>query len=341
MNPSYFSNIIRSLSNTGMITRNQANKKKPFLVFIDSVLRGIGQVMLQNNSYTGFLFLIGIFYNSLLLGFATLLGSIISTLSAILLGASPSNIRDGLFGFNGVLVAIALLYFLEPTWITWGYVILATASSTIIMAATLNITKVWNLPALTAPFVLTTFLFILACARFGQLNSTGMLPTAGLPSTTISIDGIVTVSTILQGIFNGISQVFFQCNIITGIFFTIGLLINSRTACIAALFGSLLGALIAWGMGAAEPAIRAGAFGFNNVLTAIVFAGGVFLINKSTAIYGILAVIVTSFVFAALSSSLEPIGMPALTSAFILVVWLFILAAPFFSKIKLVPSSGE
>lgn len=95
-------------------------------------------------------------------------------------------------------------------------------------------------------------------------------------------------------------------------------------ACLAALFGSLLGVLIAWGMGAAEPSIRAGAFGFNNVLTAIVFAGGIFLINKSTVIYGVFAVIVTSFVFAALSASLEPIGIPALTSAFILSSFLVI-----------------
>lgn len=335
----YFNNVIKALSNTGLITGNKLSKQPSFLVFIDSVLRGVGQVMLQNNSYTGLIFLIGIFYNSVLLGFAALLGSIVSTLSAIILGVESKSIRAGLFGFNGVLVAIALLHFLEPTWITLGYVILATASSTVIMAATLNITKTWDLPALTTPFVLTTFLFILACARFGQLHSTGMLPAAGLPSITVSIDGIVTASTVFEGVFKGVSQVFFQSNIITGILFTIGLLINSRIACLAALFGSLLGVLIAWGMGAAEPAIRAGAFGFNNVLTAIVFAGGIFLINKSTAIYGVFAVIVTSFVFAALSASLEPIGMPALTSAFILVIWLFILAAPLFSKIKLIASS--
>ena len=94
-------------------------------------------------------------------------------------------------------------------------------------------------------------------------------------------------------------------------------------------------------MGAAEPAIRAGAFGFNNVLTAIVFGGGIFMLNKSTIIYGILAVIITSFVYAALSAALEPLGMPAMTSAFILVVWLFILAAPYFSNLKLKPSSGD
>lgn len=339
----YFSNTIQNLSRTGLIIQNKSQKPPSLLVFIDSVLRGIGQVMLQNNSYTGLIFLIGIFYNSILLGCAALLGAIISTFSASLLGVNTASIREGLFGFNGALVAIALLYFLEPTWITWGYVILATASSTIMMAATLTLTltKVWKLPTLTAPFVVTTLLFILACARFGQLESTGMLPTANLPSAAISIEGVVTTSTVVEGVFTGISQVFFQGNSVTGVIFLLGLFINSRMACMAAFFGSLLGVLIAWGMGAAEPAIRAGVFGFNNVLTAITFAGGIFLINKSTALYGLLAVIVTSFVFAALSAALEPIGMPALTSAFILVVWLFILAAPLFSNITLISASDQ
>ena len=335
-----FQIAFKNFSRTGLVYNNQSPLSS-FYIFIDSVLRGIGQVMLQNNSYTGLLFLMGVFYNSLLLGCAALLGSVVSTLSAKLLGVERSSLEECLFGFNGVLVAIALLHFLEPSWITWGYVVLASASSTVIMAAMLNIVKTWNIPTLTAPFVLTTLLFILACARFGQLHSTGTLPSAGLPSTVINIEGVVTLSTILEGLLTGISQVFFQGSAITGLFFIAGLLISSRIICLAAIIGSLLGALVAWGMGAAEPAIRAGAFGFNNVLTAIVFGGGIFMLNKSTIIYGILAVIITSFVYAALSAALEPLGMPAMTSAFILVVWLFILAAPYFSNLKLKPSSGD
>ncbi len=46
------------------------------LLFIDSVLRGVGQVLLQNNSYAGLLFLAGIFYNSVLFGTAVLIGTV-------------------------------------------------------------------------------------------------------------------------------------------------------------------------------------------------------------------------------------------------------------------------
>jgi urea transporter len=328
--PAAFSALRTKLSATGLVVASETAPQS-LSGFVDSVLRGIGQVMLQNNSYTGLIFLAGIFYNSTILGWAALLGAIASTATALLLGAERSRVSDGLFGFNGVLVGIALLYFLEPELLTWGYVVLAAACTTIIMAALLNFLDTWNIPALTAPFVCTTLLFILACARFGRLHSTDILPTAGLPSAA-TVEGIVSASTLVEGLFTGVAQVFFQGSAITGVFFIVGLLISSRVACSAAVFGSLAGALVAWGLGAAEPAIRSGAFGFNCVLTAIVFAG-YFATNIASAAYTTLAVFATAVVFAAMSAALEPLGMPALTSPFVLVVWLFLLAKPLFKRV--------
>lgn len=325
------------LSSTGLVIES-VSFPQLLLVFLDSVLRGIGQVMLQNNSYAGLLFLIGIFYNSVLFGFAVLVGAAASTATAVLLGVARSPVRAGLFGFNGALVAIALLYFLEPDLLAWGYVVLAAAGTTVIMAALLNLLGIWKIPALTAPFVLTTLFFVLACARFGRLHSTDVLPTAGLPKAA-TVEGIVTASTVIEGLFNGVAQVFFQGNAITGVFFAAGLLISSRVAGVAALLGSFVGLLVAWGMGAAEPAIRAGAFGFNSALTAIALGSGFFVLNAASAAYGTLAVVATAIVFAAMSAALEPLGMPALTSPFVLVVWLFLLASPLFPRIRTAAST--
>lgn len=298
-----------------------------------TLLRGISQVMLQDNRLAGLLFLAGIFYNSLLFGGAVLLGTAASTLTALWLGAERTKIRAGLFGFNGALVAIALLYFLEPSPLTWGYVMLAAAGTTVLMAALMNLFGAWRLPALTAPFVFTALLFVLACARFGQLHSTGSLPTAGLPKAT-AVEGIVTFSTVVEGLFNGLAQVFFQGNVVTGVLFAIGLLVASRLAFVAALAGSLGGLLVAWGMGAAEPAIRAGAFGFNPALTAIALYGVFFAANATAAGYALLGAVVTAVVFAGASAALEPIGMPALTLPFVLVTWCFVAAGPLFPRLR-------
>ena len=331
-----FSGLLAKMTATGLDSSGELATPS-WLSFVDSVLRGIGQVMLQNNSYTGLLFLLGVFYSSTLSGLAVLLGTVASTATAMLLGVERTDVRAGLFGFNGALVAIALLYFLEPSALVFGYVVLAAACTTVMMSALMTFLEKWGIPVLTAPFVFTTVLFILACARFGRLQSTGILPTAGLPKAA-TVEGIVTASTLTEGLFSGIAQVFFQGSVVTGLIFAVGLLISSRAVFAAALLGSLIGALVAWAMGAAEPAISSGAFGFNCVLTAIVFSRGFFEVNANSIVYGLLAVVVTAVVFAALSAALEPLGMPALTSPFVLTVWLFLLASPRFLRVRMAGS---
>lgn len=320
------------LSPTGFnITGDSAPAK--FMIFLDSVLRGIGQVMFQNNTYAGILFLAGVFHSSALCGIAALTGTMISTGTAILLGANATKIRDGLFGFNGALTAIGLIYFFEPSVLAWGYVIFAAASSTVLMAAALKYFENRNLPTLTAPFVFTTLCFLLASARFGRLSTTQVLPHAGLP-VSADVEGIVSLNTVFEGLIHGISQVFFQENLVTGILFTLGLLISSRRSFVMALIGSILGLSTAWLLGASEPAIRSGAFGFNSVLTAIAL-GSVFLPSNAKSLgYAVLAAIVTTIAFASLSGALKPLGMPAMTLPFVVVTWIFLIGSRMFVKIN-------
>lgn len=260
-------------------------------ILADSVLRGMGQVMFQNNSYTGLLFLVGIASNSLLFASAALVGTFTATLTARLMGADQELVRTGMFGFNGALTAIVLLYFLAPAVLTWVCVLLASVCSTVLMAAMLSMFKVWRLPALTAPFVFTSLVFFLATARFGRLLTTGKLPTAGLP-VQADVEGVVSMSTMAEGLFSGIGQVFFQGSVLSGVLFALGLLIASRRAFVAACLGSLVGLLVAWLMGTAEPAIRAGAFGFNSVLVAIALASVFLAPGRAASVYALLAAVV-------------------------------------------------
>jgi urea transporter len=249
------------------------------------------------------------------------------------LGVDRQLVRAGLFGFNGSLVAIGLLYFLRPDALTWSCVVLAAACSTIVTAALMNLLSAWKVPPLTAPFVFASLCFFLATARLGRLESTHLLPTAGLPKA-VSVEGTVTAGTVVEGLFNGIAQIFFQGNVVTGILFALGLLIGSRIACTAALAGSMSGLLVAWGMGAAEPAIRAGAWGFNSALTAIALGAVFYTLDAFSFTYALLATVATTVVFAAVSAALEPLGMPALTLPFVLVVWCFLFASPLFPGLR-------
>ena len=302
--------------------------------FLDSVFRGIGQVFFQSNTYAGVLFLCGIFYNSTSFGFAALFGTVISTATAIFFQADISKIKSGFFGFNGALTAIGMMFFLQPSAISLSYLILASVASTVLMAATMRLLESLKLPTLTAPFVFTTLCFLMASARFGRLQTTDLLPNARLPQTA-HVEGIVTATTFCEGLLHGLSQVFFQENLITGILFLIGLFVSSRRCFTMALIGSALGNAYAWLLGASEPAIRSGAFGFNSVLTAIAL-GSVFLKpTKMAFAYSILGTVLTTVTFAAISAAFEPIGMPAMTLPFVLVTWLFFTASSNFPEVRI------
>ncbi|MCC6318501.1 MAG: urea transporter [Gemmatimonadaceae bacterium] len=301
------------------------------VAFLDAVLRGVGQVMLQNNSFTGLIFLAGISWHSVLYGLATLIGAAVGTATAVLLDADRSDVRAGLFGFNGALVGVALVVFLEPNVLTWICVVLGAACSTVAMAALLQLFAASRLPALTAPFVVTTLCFVLAASRFAAVLATDARPIAGLPGAA-TVEGVVSTSTVAHGLASGVAQVFLQDNVITGALFALGLLVSSSVACLAALAGSLAGLLLGWALGAGEPALRSGALGFNGVLTAIALSAA-YAPSVTSLAYVATAVALATVLSATLSAALQPMGVPALTAPFVLVVWVFVAAAPRFSRL--------
>lgn len=294
------------------------------LGFFDAVLRGVGQVMFQNNTYAGLLFLLGISLNSIPDGLATLYGSLVSTATAVLLGAPRAAIRVGLHGFNGALTALALVHFLGPNMLVWVYLTVAAAFSTVLMLALTNVWKVWDGSALTAPFVLTAWVFLFAAPSLSQLPVTtlpaAVLPVAAGPQVPISS------SILVEGLFHGIGQVFFQGSIVTGVVFLVGLLVASRIAAIAAILGSLVGLLIAWGLSASTAEIQLGLCGYNPTLTAMALGGIFFPLQVRSLALALLCTISTVVVTASLSWLLRPVGMIALTAPFVLVVWGALLA---------------
>lgn len=290
--------------------------------------------MLQNSAFAGTLFLVGIFVSSTLFGIAAIVGTSASTAAAYLLGADRAQVRAGLYGFNGALVAIALAYFLKSEPIMWAYVVLAAAASSAVMAALSSLLGNGR-PALTAPFILVTLAFVLAVAHFGALHTTGRLPTAALPRSATAIVGVVDARTIIEGFFKGVAEIFLQDNAITGAIFLLGLCVGSPLAGAAAAVGALIGLSIGWVLGAPEQAIRLGLYGFNPALTAIALASVFLVRSRAALIYSLIAAVVTAVLFASVSAALLPIGMPALTLPFVLATWGFLFAAPSFKAVTL------
>ena len=268
--------------------------------YIKTILRGVGQVMLQNNALTGLLFLAGIFYNSGLMGLGTIAGNIVSTISAKFLKYPDEDIKNGLYGFNGTLVGIAIWFFFSVNISTTLAVIIGAALSTVIMHAMKK-----RIPAFTAPFVISTWIVMLG------IKLLDIIPflSPSLPQNS-SPD-------LLSAISMGVGQVMFQGNIITGILFLLAILVNSRTAAIYALYGSLLGGLFAILLALPLSMVNIGLFGYNAVLCGIALGtkkwNGFIL-----ATFAILLSVLLNY-------GLDKIGIITLTAPFVIATWVALL----------------
>ena len=305
----------------------------PTLGFVDWVLRGIGQVVFQNNPISGAVILAGIFYNSWIYGTACLFGTIISTLTALLFRADKGMIKDGLFGFNGALVAIALVAYTSPNFTTGNipnlhlclYIVLCAAFSASLFPAFGAILGPHKVPGLTMPFVLATWFFLGALLQFATIDvSNALKPTS--PSDFTGPTPVYNWVTWFHGITMGIAEIFFQDNWVTGVIILIGIAINTRIGALMALMGSTLAVGVAVFYGAHDEAIRDGLVwvqcradrdGSRRILLGA---------ERPGFIYTVIGVLVTARVWASLGIFLEPSGMPVLTSAFVFVTWLMLLA---------------
>ena len=312
---------------------------------IDALLRGVGQVMLQNNPITGLLFLVGIFINSSESGLTALLGLVVATLAAYFLGVDRKLIRNGLFGFNGVLTGIALSVFLQWDWHVAVYIILAAIVSTIVMMGLAKLLSSWDLVPLTAPFVLTAWLLLFALYQFGQLHPTKLISLMPVhPGAAIQTDlqeaagggGAVglTAANLANALFRGVGQVFLQDNLWSGVVFGIAILVSSRVCFGFAMLGSALGGLTALLLGGDGVSVYHGLYGFNAVLTVIALGGQFLVLNWWSTIYVLVGAIFSAIVFAAIAVVLSPIGMPALTAPFVLTAWVFLLPTSGFRALQ-------
>ncbi|WP_312820710.1 urea transporter [Kaistella carnis] len=266
--------------------------------FIEIILRGVGQVLFQNNYLSGLLFLTGIFYNSWLFGLAAIAGTIISTVSAQILNYSKEDIKNGLFGFNGALTGIAILVFFEPTLGSIVALIVGSVLSTVVMNFLKKI-----VPPFTAPFVLVTWILIYSLVYIFKF------PLETEPSSAVDYS-----FQIIESSGKSFGQVMFQNNAVTGFLFLVAILINDKLAALYAVYAAVAGSLFGWLFSASFSSINDGLMGYNAILCAIALGGT----RKKDLVWITFAIILSTLVQIGLGKT----GIITLTAPFVLTTWI-------------------
>ncbi len=273
--------------------------------FIRTIFRGIGQIVLQENAISGLLILIALFLGSWKFGVATLLATVVAYFTSLVLIFDKSNIEKGLYGFSPALVGIAFIFFFEDTIVVWIGVILGS----IITAVVQDFFIKKNIPIFTFPFIVVTWIAFVGF-RYGL-----KIPQ---PISLYADIEIVRYQHILS-FFRNYGQVLFQQSILASLLIFLAISISSLKSSLYSLIAILIAVCFSYFVNQPSQFIQLGIYGFNPLLTALVFSS--YKQNAHwLALVGILLTILLEYIFRYFQL-FDAIG-GVLTFPFVLATWI-------------------
>lgn len=273
--------------------------------FISQLLKGFSQIMLQDNSLTGFFIVIGIFIGNLQCGMAAVLATTAGTLWAHLSKYDQTEINNGLYGFSPALTGVVMIVFFSSTLLTWCLVIAGGVAAAWIQ----HIFIVRKIPAYTFPFVVVAWTFIIS------VRNLSLIPASEIAETHFGIQRYWFISSIVRGY----GQVIFQGSIISGVLFFIAVLTSDMRAALNGLAASLAGVILSLLNFQPIDQLQAGLFGFNAVLTAIALS----MDKKMEVTWKMFGVVITIIIHNMLIDYhlLDAVG-GVLTFPFVIATWI-------------------
>lgn len=275
--------------------------------FSEPLFNSFSQIMLQENALTGFLFLAGLYVGHWYFGLAALLAVVSGVLTAVLLRFPKAEIKAGLYGFSAALTGVALLVLFEARPFLWLLVIIGGVLSSLLQ----RLFIVLKIPAFTFPFIVVSWFLVLFIRNFTDIMPSSAV--AGMSENGL-LDWLLTST-------NGFGQVIFQGSALPGTMFFVAVFFNNPVAALFGLAASSLGAAISLGLGQELNVVQTGLFGFNAVLTAIVFSGQTRK-NVAQAFVGVILTIALHHLFLQ-CNFFEGVG-GVFTFPFVVATWLML-----------------
>ncbi len=282
------------------------------MFFIDSVLYSYAQILFSNKRWFGALMLISTLINPVM-GLLGLAGVVISNAIALYLKFDKEKIRNGFYGFNGILFGLSSYYFynLSPFFLLIVFIFILVA---FFMSTTLEhlMANVFNLPGLSLPFILTLYIFMIFLSNYPNIFYRGF-------SSSFQF-GITFLPEIFIGYFKAIGLILFQTNVLSGMIIAVAVLIFSRVMFVNTVFAYLANYLL---LKLLFPQFTEEMFlltSFNAILVSVALGGSLIILSKKSfglIFVSIMFVIVFSGFFEKL---LTPYLLPVLVLPFNFIV---------------------
>ncbi|XP_072920430.1 urea transporter 1-like isoform X1 [Hemitrygon akajei] len=317
-----FVDLLDKINNFG----NWLKEQNILLRFIDWNLRGIAQVMFVNNSLSGIIILAGLILHNPWWALNSIVGTVFSTLAAVVLSQNRSTVEAGLYGYNGNLVGILMAVFSNKgDWYWWLLlpVIAMSIMCPVLSSALTSVMERWDLPILTLPFNIAIWIYLAATGHNNNYFPQVLIQPINTPVNTTWSE--LSIPMLLRAIPVGVGQVYGCNNPWTGGILLFALMIASPIICLHATVGSCLGILAGLSLASPFHKIYDGLWSYNSVLACIAVGGMFYALTWQTHLLAIFCAIFSAYFGEALMNMVSLVGLPGCTWPFCLSTTLFLL----------------
>jgi urea transporter/murein DD-endopeptidase MepM/ murein hydrolase activator NlpD len=297
------------------------------------------------NSYTqvffsdhpGFaLILLLVSFMDLYAGLSGVIAVILSNLLAQTMGFNEWLIRKGYYGYNSLLVGLGFGLTFHPGLVFFLLIPVAALMTFLFTVAFQGFFYKYRLPYLSIPFLLGIWMIMLASGQFSELglsvrgiytiNELYAIGGKWLVDCVEWVDHLIVHPALRTFLFS-LGAIFFQQNLLAGVFIATGILVYSRIAFSLSVCGFLLAWFFYRLTGADIETMNYSYIGFNYILTSIAL-GGFFIIPSRWSylwLLWLLPVVIVITVSLQKLFSLLQLGVYALPFNMVVLTFLYVL----------------
>jgi urea transporter/murein DD-endopeptidase MepM/ murein hydrolase activator NlpD len=279
--------------------------------FIDSILYSYAQIFFSNRKWFGLTVMIAsAFVPSV--GMMALFGVVISNAIAIYLKFDRKKIRNGFYGFNGLLFGAASVFYFNLDFFLL-FIIILFIIITFFISSVLEhyMAAAFNLPGLSLPFIISLFIFIIFLGNYDAYAYKALTFEAYffpeyLPQSVLNY-------------FRSLAFIILSNNIITGILLAAVILVFSRSMFLVSVIAFASNYFFV-DLFEFESESFLLISGFNSILTAFALGGSLILISRKTIFLVILANVIIIIFTGFFIKVISPVHLPVLVLPFNFVV---------------------
>ncbi|XP_073334314.1 urea transporter 1-like [Pagrus major] len=323
------------------LVREWMKRQVLVIQLLDWIFRGVAQVMFVNNPLSGLLITTGLFLQDPWWALNSLLGTVVSTASAILLGQNREAVSAGLYGYNGTLVGMLMAVFsAKGSWYWWLLLpnVFMSMLCPVVSSALSSVASKWDLPIFTLPFNILVCIHVAATGAYHPYFPEVDFR-SNLDFRNDSMDSL-NISQLFLSVPVGVGQVYGCHSPWTGGLILLALLLSSPTICYHAMLGSAVGILSGLALAAPHEDIYSGLWGYNSALSCIAIGGVFYVITWQTHLLALICAFFCAYMTAAISKLMSALALPACTWPFCLSTLIFLLISSEIPAICRLPLSA-